>query len=125
MMAYWKWSLLLRFVVVGCAACCTGGYSAENRSTEFVEISAGSLEDKIQGGLLGQLLGNLNGLPHENKYYDEPGNVTEYAPGLPNGARTDDDTDIEWVYIKAMQEGRTAMLDPRDTNTCSIASTVS
>ena len=78
----------------------------------FVEISAEDLEDKIRGGLLAQLLGNLNGLPHENKYYDEPGNVRQYTPALINGARTDDDTDIEWVYISAMQRDRTVLLGP-------------
>ena len=30
------------------------------------------------------------------KYIDEPGNVQEYTPALPDGAWTDDDTDIEW-----------------------------
>ena len=100
-------------VLVGCATCCTRGYAAENRSSEFVNISAEVLEDKIRGGLLAQLLGNLNGLPHENKYYEEPGNVTQYTPGLPQGARTDDDTDIEWVYIAAMQQARTTMLSPQ------------
>ena len=78
----------------------------------FVEISAEDLEDKIQGGLLAQLLGNLNGLPHENKYYNEPGNVEQYTPALADGARTDDDTDIEWVYISAMQRDRTVLLGP-------------
>ena len=81
-------------------------YAAESASTdpnEFIELSAGTIEDKIRGGLLGQLLGNLNGLPHENKYYSEPGNVEDYVPALPEGARTDDDTDIEWVYIVAIQ----------------------
>jgi len=78
-----------------------------------LEISAKDLEDKIRGGLLAQLLGNLNGLPHENKYYNEPGNVRQYTPALPDGARTDDDTDIEWVYITAMQHNRTVLLGPR------------
>jgi len=92
-------------------------YSFINTSTEagtgrFVEISAEDLEDKIQGGLLAQLLGNLNGLPHENKYYDEPGDVRKYTPALANGARTDDDTDIEWVYISAIQRDRTVLLSP-------------
>lgn len=81
-------------------------------SAEFIEMSAETLEDKIHGGLIAQLLGNLNGLPHENKYYNEPGNVTEYAPALPEGARTDDDTDIEWVYIVGMQRAGTVMLAP-------------
>jgi len=84
---------------------------------QFVEISAEALEDKIRGGFLAQLLGNLNGLAHENKYYDEPGNVQEYTPGLPEGARTDDDTDIEWVYIVAMQRDRTIMLSPEQITT--------
>jgi len=68
------------------------------------EISAQDLRDKIRGGLLGQILGNLNGIPHEMQYIDEPGNVIDYTPALPNGARTDDDTDFEWVYIKVMQD---------------------
>ena len=46
---------------------------------------------------------NLNGLPHEIKYIDEPGNVEHYTPVLPEGAWTDDDTDIEWVYLLAIR----------------------
>jgi hypothetical protein len=76
------------------------------------EISAEELSDKLRGGLLGQLLGNLNGLPHEMKYIDQPGAVQSYTPALPDGARTDDDTDIEWVYIVAMQKDRTLLLPP-------------
>lgn len=114
-----NWLPLLPFVLVGCATCCTRGSlqaasasSAGNRSGEFVEMPAEVLEDKIRGGLLAQLLGNLNGLPHENKYYEEPGNVEQYTPALAEGARTDDDTDIEWVYIAAMQNAQTATLKP-------------
>jgi hypothetical protein len=60
------------------------------------------LEDKIRGGLIGQIFGNLNGLPHEFKYIAEPGKVEIVHPGLPEGAWTDDDTDIEWVYSAEM-----------------------
>ena len=78
-----------------------------NVSGETREISAENLRDKINGGIIGQFFGNLNGLVHENKYTDEPGNVTEYTPDLSNGAFTDDDTDIEFVYIYHMlQSGR-------------------
>ena len=77
---------------------------------EFFEIPAGQLEDKIRGGLLAQLLGNLNGLKHEHRYIEEPGNVQEYVPALPTGGRTDDDTDIEWVYIQAMQQAGELLL---------------
>jgi hypothetical protein len=88
------------------------GRKIDADARRFVEISTEDLEDKIRGGLLAQLLGNLNGLPHENKYYDEPGNVRQYTPSLADGARTDDDTDIEWVYISAMQRERTILLGP-------------
>ena len=104
--------LLLPFFINVSAAATTSPVrrGIDYTADEFVEISAETLEDKIRGGLLAQLLGNLNGLAHENKYYDEPGNVQQYTPGLPEGARTDDDTDIEWVYIAAMQRGRTVRL---------------
>jgi len=88
------------------------GKEIDGEARRFVEISSEALENKIRGGLLAQLLGNLNGLPHENKYYNEPGNVEQYTPGLANGARTDDDTDIEWVYISAMQRDLTVLLGP-------------
>lgn len=76
------------------------------------EISAGTLQDKIRGGLLGHLLGDLNGLPHEMKYIDEPGIVKEYIPALPDGAWTDDDTDFEWVYLRAMHQRHRILLSP-------------
>ena len=88
-------------------------FAAVSSPDNFFELSADTLEDKIRGGLLGQLLGNLNGLPHENKYYNEPGNVENYTPSLPDGARTDDDTDIEWVYIVAIQRSPTVYLQPQ------------
>jgi len=82
-------------------------------SFQSVQLSADTLADKIRGGLLGQLLGNLNGLKHEMKYINKPGNVEHYTPGLPDGARTDDDTDIEWVYIVAMQRTGTIFIPPQ------------
>jgi hypothetical protein len=73
-------------------------------------MPAETLVDKIRGGLLGQILGNLNGLKHEMRYIDEPGSVKNYTPWLPDGAWTDDDTDFEWVYIVEMQKNRNAFL---------------
>ena len=78
----------------------------------MMEMPADVLRDKIRGGMLGQILGNLNGIPHEFKYGDEPGNVEQYTPSLPEGARTDDDTDFEWVYIVAMQKENQLLLSP-------------
>src|SRR5262245_12378582 len=70
------------------------------QSKHFIEIPAETLEDKIRGGMLAQVIGNLNGLPHEFKYINEPGHIEHFTPSLPNGAFTDDDTDIEWVYLR-------------------------
>jgi ADP-ribosylglycohydrolase len=76
---------------------------AAERSGQITEIPAEVLEDKIRGGFLGQVVGDLNGLKHEMKYILEPGNVEQYTPSLPDGAWTDDDTDVEWPYILEIQ----------------------
>ncbi|MCK5102423.1 MAG: ADP-ribosylglycohydrolase family protein [Cyclobacteriaceae bacterium] len=83
---------------------------ANKEKTNFRQIPVETIIDKIRGGLLGQILGNLNGLPHEMQYINEPGDVKNYTPSLPDGARTDDDTDFEWVYICEMQKNRNAFL---------------
>ena len=59
---------------------------ANQRLQHTYDVSAETLRDKIRGGLLGQILGDLNGLPHEMKYIAEPGSVTGYTPSLPQGA---------------------------------------
>jgi len=99
----WVILIILSFLGLYCSEIRDAGYGRK-------EISAEELRDKIRGGLLGQMLGNLNGIPHEMQYIDEPGNVMEYIPALPNGARTDDDTDFEWVYVKVMQDENTIYL---------------
>src|SRR5512136_2462392 len=77
--------------------------SMASASGKSVEISMDELRDRIRGGTLGHMLGDLNGLKHEMKYIAEPGNVRVYVPALPEGAWTDDDTDFEWVYLAEMQ----------------------
>lgn len=79
-----------------------------------VELPAEVVQDKIRGGLIGHLLGDLNGLKHEMKYIAEPGNVTQYTPSLPDGAWTDDDTDFEWVYIVAIQSRGVTQIPAKD-----------
>ena len=49
-------------------------FLAQSRQGPIAEISADVLEDKIRGGFLGQVIGDLNGLEHEMKYIAEPGN---------------------------------------------------
>ena len=77
------------------------------------DIPVAVMEDKVRGGLLGEILGDLNGLKHEMKYIAEPGNVQAYVPELPQGAWTDDDTDIEWVYVLEIQRSKLMLLSPQ------------
>lgn len=87
---------------------------AQQPPPRFIEIPADTLEDKIRGGMLAQVIGNLNGLPHEFKYIEEPGHVDHFTPSLPKGAYTDDDTDIEWVYLSAIARTRNNLLPNSD-----------
>jgi hypothetical protein len=86
---------------------------AAEPSGRFTEIPADVLEDKILGGFLGQVIGDLNGLKHEMKYILEPGNVEQYTPSLPDGAWTDDDTDVEWPYIMEIQRTHSLLIPPQ------------
>ena len=47
------------------------------------------------------------------KYILEPGKVEQYTPALPDGAWTDDDTDIEWPYILEIQRTRKLLIPYR------------
>jgi hypothetical protein len=77
------------------------------------DIPVAVLQDKVRGGLLGEIVGDLNGLEHEMKYIAEPGKVESYVPELPQGAWTDDDTDIEWTYVLEMERSKELMLSPQ------------
>jgi hypothetical protein len=93
-------------------------------------ISQEELMDKLSGFWIGQLLGNYFGFPFENKYVDEPVPILVdrvytadydgdtalkinnrdrrgYVPILVNalrGAFSDDDTDIEFVTLHAVEK---------------------
>lgn len=84
-------------------------FLAQSKSAT-TDVPADIIEDKIRGGFLGQIVGDLNGLKHEMKYILEPGDVKEYAPALPDGGWTDDDTDVEWPYILEIQKTRNLVL---------------
>ena len=85
-------------------------HSSEGQNT--LRITHAQLADQMKGGLIGQLFGNLNGLVHEMAYIHEPGSVEIYTPDLSDGAWTNDDTDIEWIYVYAMQESDNLFLPP-------------
>lgn len=104
-----KWNRIA--ILSGFVCLATWALPAQER--RVVSIPASVLEDKLRGGLLGQILGDLNGLAHEMKYFEEPGKVTSYTPALPEGAWTDDDTDIEWIYILKIQSSKEVLLSPQ------------
>ncbi|MDR1937462.1 MAG: ADP-ribosylglycohydrolase family protein [Tannerellaceae bacterium] len=76
------------------------------------QISTVELEDKIYASWLGQIVGNIYGLPHENAYIEEPGpEAFPYGYGRNlkklkelNGGYSDDDTDFEYIYFLQMEK---------------------
>jgi hypothetical protein len=79
---------------------------------KYETISVEELRDKIAGAWIGQMIGNIYGLPHENKYIDAPG-VENWPYGYTknldklkkySGAFSDDDTDVEYMYLLNMEK---------------------
>jgi hypothetical protein len=79
---------------------------------KMVKISVEEYKDKVYASWLAQIIGNIYGLPHENDYIEEPGPETfpyGYGPNIErlkevNGAFSDDDTDIEYIYLLTMEK---------------------
>ncbi len=76
-------------------------------------ISMEQLRDKIAGAWIGQMIGNIYGLPHENKYVSAPGDESKWPYGYTKnldklrqykGAFSDDDTDVEYMYLLNMEK---------------------
>ena len=77
------------------------------------EISLTELHDKIAGAWIGQMVGNIYGLSFENKFIEKPGDEKDFPYGYTknteklkkyNGAFSDDDTDIEYIYLILMEK---------------------
>jgi hypothetical protein len=100
-------SLIAAFILL-----LTGSASAQNRASRQLSISREELRDKIAAEWIGQMIGNIYGLPHEGKYVDSPGAETwpyGYLKNIDklkkyNGAFSDDDTDVEYMYLLQMEK---------------------
>jgi hypothetical protein len=76
------------------------------------KIKVSDLRDKIAAAWVGQMIGNIYGLPHEGKYINAPGPENwpyGYTKNLDklikyNGAFSDDDTDVEYMYLLQMMK---------------------
>lgn len=91
-----------------------------------LRISVAEYQDKVYASWLGQCIGNIYGLPHESIYNDKPGPADfpygyrdrASIPGRAfnpdfqilrrmreaNGCFSDDDTDIEYMYMLGMEK---------------------
>src|SRR5574344_1828093 len=76
-------------------------------------LSLKQLKDKIAGAWIGQMVGNIYGLPFENKFIEGPAAESRFPFGytkninklqLYKGAFSDDDTDIEYLYLMGMEK---------------------
>lgn len=123
------WLVVAAFFVSSLAL--APGLRAEERA-----ISHAELMDKLSGFWIGQLLGNYFGFPFENKYVEEPVPIlvdhvytADYDGDLPlkinnkdrrgyvpimvnalRGAFSDDDTDIEFVTLHAVEKDRKSVV---------------
>lgn len=84
---------------------------AKGNSTK--RISVEELHDKIAGAWIGQMIGNIYGLPFENKFIENPGIEDKWPYGYTknldklaktDGAFSDDDTDFEYIYLLQMEK---------------------
>ncbi len=65
----YNWSIIVFLLIIsGCSK------TYQSRQDQY-QITQDDLKKKIQGGLLGQIIGNLNGLPYEFKFFNEPGEI--------------------------------------------------
>lgn len=89
----------------------TAAILMQSCSQEKIYIS--DLHDKIAGAWIGQMVGNMYGLPHENKYIENPGPQEKWPYGYSKsldklekyeGAFSDDDTDVEYLYLLMMEK---------------------
>ena len=75
-----------------------------------LEITRTQLKEKIAGAWIGQMVGNIYGLEYENKLVDEPGegpfvfNKAITKMTAVDGAFSDDDTDVEYLYLLMMEK---------------------
>ena len=97
-------SITLLFTLFIAYSCHLGAQTKKIKSTV--------LEDKIYASWLGQIIGNIYGLPHECTYIDEPGPDNfpyGYGRNLNSlkehgGGYSDDDTDFEYLYLLKMEQ---------------------
>ncbi len=109
---------VLLFCVLSLSACSSG--------EEYIRIGVDEYQQKVYASWLGQIIGNIYGLPHENQHIEKPGpdafpygyevqnpDPADYIHGYRTmlgqvreigGAFSDDDTDFEYLYLLQMEK---------------------
>ncbi len=98
--------------VIILAVALSGVNQTDAYAFQVKRIKVSELRDKIEANWIGQMIGNIYGLPHEGKYVNAPGAESwpyGYTKNLDklkqyNGAFSDDDTDVEYMYLLQMQK---------------------
>jgi len=96
--------LFLTVILIAAFSSCTN-------EEDYYKISVEEYHQKVYGSWIGQIIGNIYGLPHENAYINEPG-PDNFPIGYldlsrmqkVNGAFSDDDTDLEYMYLLQMEK---------------------
>ncbi|WP_289053143.1 ADP-ribosylglycohydrolase family protein [Carboxylicivirga marina] len=94
----------LTFVFAGCA------YQEARENYQYLKVK--DYQDAVYASWIGQIIGNTYGLGYEFKFIDEPGSdIFPYGYDFTledlrkhNGAYSDDDTDIEYMYLTQMEK---------------------
>jgi len=74
-------------------------------STMTGTLPASIYYDKALGSWIGEMIGNILGLPTEGHSIETPDSeYIAYYSEVPEGAFTDDDTSMEWVFLHMLEE---------------------
>jgi len=106
-------AVLLMSYAAGCFSYSGGNYGPPKVNTKpfhenasrTMSLPASIYYEKAFGNWIGQMIGNILGLPTEGRFIQAPDpEYAAYYPDVPEGAFTDDDTSMEWVFLHMLEE---------------------
>lgn len=98
-------------VLLFCLLALLPGRPGAAETSQKPRIAVEEYRDRVYASWLGQIIGNIYGLSYEFRFIDEPGpDQFPYGFGASlqrvrevDGAFSDDDTDIEYMYLRQME----------------------
>lgn len=106
-----KHTLISAFSLACCLLAASPAQADPASQTPWARIALTEYENRVYAAWLGQIVGNIYGLSYEFQFIGTPGPdhfPYGYGPSLDrvrdiNGAFSDDDTDIEYMYLLQME----------------------